>query len=391
MRHVGYSEEEDRGARMTFGIGYLIEGADWKTDIPVNRWKLVKQGDVRPFLQSNGVTRMSREDMYAKATYHPFLTTWGILSLGLLGGIPKEIKVRYELYEGFQYNGIEYDTEREALNAKAKAEQKKKEAEAEQKKKEAIEKARKQEEAERERQEQVRIAAEAKRAEEDKARIEMEEKIRNICSEFDHVIKQNLDDVSYSQLKKVSDHLENLLDKDKLNEPDIVNRLLASKARIARHELLQKLNESRNSELYNAIMNVLDIEDEILKELDINDPNIENIKKNLEQLEQEMESLENIQEEKERVQLENIAQRAISVNQRTENLVKERLAHQTERQIGGLSLLTRKYLFANAFESYFIDGMDQMLTLRVDSIVSKSEIKLLPSQAVRIDTQMQDL
>jgi tetratricopeptide (TPR) repeat protein len=207
-----------------------------------------------------------------------------------------------------------------------------------------------------------------------------------VVNDFNQIIERPLAD-SIASLIENNIWLDRLVDWG-FNEPAVVNRMLIAEMRIARNELQQSLSSDDTRRLRVAIQNFLRDEIKILDSLNIQGGGVRTELNNLQA------RLTNIRPTapRERVELVNIAQRLVNTEARVVNLnqVRESLAQQTQYEVGR-SLVLRDSLIGYAFEAYYIDGMNTLLSLRIENQELQEKINILPSMMIGNNIAFKDL
>ncbi|WP_341757415.1 tetratricopeptide repeat protein [Candidatus Tisiphia endosymbiont of Ditula angustiorana] len=211
-------------------------------------------------------------------------------------------------------------------------------------------------------------------------------KYKSVFTDFSLMLTQDITD---SELKEFADKLERMIDEGYGSDSEIVSRFHIVCLRIARKEMnsqLESINREDINDLRTAIMNLIETEIKVLKKLNITDP----------KLEQELESLEEklnvIDDENEAgnndVNIELIAIRVKEIDQEIETKVFETLAQERQLEHGGNALALRDPLITPIVETYLMNGMNEILQLRISSIEEENtkQIKLLPSNVT--DTEI---
>jgi len=198
------------------------------------------------------------------------------------------------------------------------------------------------------------------RAQKDLEAAKLQSRIDNVIRQFDHLIEEGFNEKNYAELIAVKEELCELIDEQKINEPYIVNRMLIVETRIARYELIKKLAESGEEELKDAIINLLENEISVLDSLGIKGGDI---RADLIRLQKEIDAIEEGIDNSERLQ--DIGERALEQEERTENYVRETLAQDRQLQRGGRGETRRKWMMGVIFEEYITSGMEQIMQLRL--------------------------
>jgi Flp pilus assembly protein TadD len=214
-------------------------------------------------------------------------------------------------------------------------------------------------------------------------------KYKSVFTDFSLMLTQDITD---SELKEFADKLERMIDEGYGSDSEIVNRFHIVCLRIARKEMnsqLESINREDINNLRTAIMNLIETEIKVLKKLNITDPKLEQELKSLE------EKLNVIDDENEAgnndVNIELIEIRVKETDQEIETKVFETLAQERQLEHGGNALALRDPLITPIVETYLMDGMNEILQLRISSIEEENtkQIKLLSSNI--IDTKINDI
>jgi hypothetical protein len=208
-------------------------------------------------------------------------------------------------------------------------------------------------------------------------KIKLRSRVDEVIRRFNIIIEQDLSEESYIDLIDITKELHELIDEQKINEPYIVNRMLVTEMRIARYELRAELKMQDSRKLKAAIINLLRNEILVLDLLEIAGGGVR------EELNQLLSELRNNRSSgrEQRVELAGIAERVLDRETQIGRQVQERLAKETHEEKGN-SLVKRQYLIGDSFESYYMDGMDHLLSFRVNQLFTEGTIKLLPSTIV---------
>ena len=211
----------------------------------------------------------------------------------------------------------------------------------------------------------------------------------SVIEDFDTIFKSKNNEID--AIKTLHTKIENMMDNGYENTSEIVHRFHVLSLRIAREEmrinLIKVIDQENAKDLRAAMMNLIDTEIEVLDKLNIIDPNLT---QELARLQDELDQLqEDENDDNIAVDIRSIASRMELTHNRVEQLVSERLAQDIQLQRGGNALELRESLIAPIVETYLMNGMDELLQLRIASIEAKNKksIKLISSDIVdaRVD------
>lgn len=215
-------------------------------------------------------------------------------------------------------------------------------------------------------------------------------KYNSVFTDFSLMLTQDITD---SELKEFADKLERMIDEGYGSDSEIVNRFHIVCLRIVRKEMnsqLESINREDINDLIEAIMNLIETEIEVLKELNITDQKLE---QELKLLEEKLNALDLDNECEQNnndnilVDITSIASRVEEIEEEVENRASEILAQNTQLEHGGNALELRDPFIASIVETYLMDGINKILQLRISYIEagSKKQIKLLPSSSINTE------
>ena len=199
-------------------------------------------------------------------------------------------------------------------------------------------------------------------------------------AQFDKLIKQNEINVSaINALKNAIEIFQDLIDNGRQEDTALVNRMHVLSLRAARYECEIGLsnNSETNEELKDRIINLLESEIVVLDDLGIGG---EDLRQRLDALIAEVNGVDvlAVNQADARITLNNAAQRAVDTESIIEARVQEVLLqpHAQHGHSSGRGIELRPYLFGESFEEYQLGVIDQLISLRLNSI---KNLKMIPA------------